>query len=79
MKQPIKGRPAIYWAGDIPAVCQLSGRAIIDAFIDGSHPRHGSWAIFHPDAFAEIGGRLGTGYGQRYERQADGRFWRVEG
>jgi hypothetical protein len=65
--------------GTVPAVCELSGRAIIDVFIDGRHPIHGSWACWHPDAFAEVGGQLGLGRGQRYERQPDGRFWRTEG
>jgi hypothetical protein len=79
MQQPTKRRINVYWMGAVPPVCELSGRPILDAFVDGAHPRHGWWANWHPDAFAEIGGVLGTGRGQRYEKQPDGRWLKTEG
>jgi hypothetical protein len=79
LDNPVRRRAAIYWMGDIPPVCEVSGRAIIDVFIDGAHPVHRVWACWHPASFVEAGGLLGTGQGQQYERQADGRFMRTKG
>lgn len=40
----------------------------------------GPWALMTPTSFRRYStGRLGTGYGQKYERQSDGRWLKVEG
>lgn len=42
--------------------------------------RMGPWANMAPSSFRTYGlGRLGTGFGQKYEKQADGRWLKVEG
>jgi hypothetical protein len=41
---------------------------------------HGPWANMSEISFQRHGfGRLGTGYGQKYEKQPDGRWLKVEG
>ena len=41
---------------------------------------HGPWANMTPASWAKHGiGRLGQGYGQRYEKQSNGRWLKVEG
>lgn len=67
------------WMGQVPSHCQLTNKPITDTFIDGA-TRYGPWAIMHPDAHAVNGKGLGTGKGQRYERDAsDGKWYKVEG
>ena len=52
---------------------------ITTAFIDG-RTKYGPWAIMTPLSWGQHGiGRLGTGFGQRYEKQADGQWLKVEG
>jgi hypothetical protein len=47
--------------------------------IDGK-TRMGPWACMTEESWAVYGvGRLGTGLGQKYERQADGRWLKTEG
>lgn len=69
----------VHWAGEPPTECQLSGRKITTSFVDGRVPGHGSWAFMHPAYFKEYGGTFGTGRGQRYEKQENGRWLKVEG
>lgn len=39
----------------------------------------GPWALMSPSAFRAYGtGRLGLGLGQKYEKQADGKWLKVE-
>jgi len=68
----------VYWCGPSPDKCQISNKPITDTFIDGATTL-GGWAIMHPDAYVQHGRGLGTGLGQRYERQPDGRWLKVEG
>lgn len=69
----------VYWLGTVKE--DDFGRIITNCFIDGKTTFKGNpWAIMTPDSWFEHGyGKLGTGYGQRYVRQADGRFLKVEG
>jgi hypothetical protein len=40
----------------------------------------GPWANMTETSYKQFGiGRLGLGYGQKYEKQADGRWMKVEG
>lgn len=66
------------WIGEVPASCQVSGRPLTDAFVDGRMRRGGRWAIMHPDCHAEEGVGLGTGRGQLYRRAGD-RWEKAEG
>lgn len=55
------------------------GDQITDEFIDGKS-RMGPWGIMTPKSWKTNGvGRLGTGYGQRYKKQADGKWLKVDG
>ena len=48
-------------------------------FIDG-RTRFGPWAIMSLGSWKNNGvGKLGTGFGQRYKKQPDGRWLKVEG
>jgi hypothetical protein len=69
----------VYWISEVPPKCQLSGRRITTHFVDGRVPGMSSWACMHPVHFASIGGRLGLGNGQLYERQPTGRWLKIEG
>jgi hypothetical protein len=69
---------ARYWIGRPPQDDDF-GLPIIDQFVDGV-TKQGPWAFMNPVSYREHGvGRLGTGYGQRYKRQTDGRWLKVEG
>ena len=73
-------KEAVHWIGEVPPKCQLSGRKLTKRFVDGRIPGRSTWAIMHPDYFASIGGRVGMGNGQLYERQQDsGRWMKIEG
>jgi len=67
-----------YWAGDVGDKDDY-GRLITDEFIDG-RTVWGPWAIMSPLSWREEGVRkFGTGCGQRYRKQHDGRWLKVEG
>ena len=69
----------IFWMGPVPEHCDITYVPITDKFIDGvSHAMH-AWAIMHPDAHKEFGDGLGTGKGQEYTKQADGRWLKTAG
>ena len=70
---------ATYWIGDVPTHCQLSGREIKGIFVDGRVPGISSWAIMSPGTFRTAGGQTGTGLGQVYKQQGDGRWLKIEG
>jgi len=55
------------------------GMRITDVFYDGK-TRMGPWAIMSPQAWRTYGvGRVGLGYGQKYQRQPDGCWLKIEG
>lgn len=67
-----------YWAGSVGLTDDF-GVQIRRVFIDGK-TLHGPWGIMTPTSWREHGvGRLGSGLGQRYEQQADGRWLKTEG
>lgn len=69
-----------YWLGEVHALDDL-GNPIHDEFVDGCveiKERRG-WGIFVPTAYAALGGEFGTGRGQRYRKQEDGRWLKIEG
>lgn len=67
----------VYWSGKIGPADDFK-RTLFFEFIDG-RTRMGPWAIMSPRSFAQYGVGLGTGRGQRYKRQDDGRWLKVEG
>jgi hypothetical protein len=67
-----------YWMGHIGQTDDF-GNTIQDEFVDGK-TRMGPWGIMTPTAWRAHGvGRFGTGFGQRYQKQDDGRWLKVEG
>lgn len=75
--------PVKYWQGKAPQRCDTCGGMLTDdAFTDGK-TRSGPWAIMCDGCLPRYSiGRMvhhGQGLGQRYERQADGRWLKVAG
>lgn len=76
------GMGAKYWCGPVPEKddfgCPIKhevGGVFYDAKTDS-----GPWAIMAPCSWAFDGyGKLGLGFGQKYEMQQDGRWLKVEG
>jgi hypothetical protein len=67
-----------YWCGDVPENDNFGGK-ITDTFIDGKTTQ-GPWAIMNPKHWRCFGiGRLGLGCGQKYEKQPDGQWMKIEG
>lgn len=69
---------AKYWNGSTPKECNLCKASIKDDFIDG-RVRGMSWAIMCPGCHTKYGVGLGTGKGQRYQLQEDGKWLNVLG
>jgi hypothetical protein len=65
-----------YWHGKVEDIDDM-GVPIEDTFIDGA-TIYGPWAIMAPGSHKIIGRGLGNGRGQKYERQSDGRWLKVE-
>jgi hypothetical protein len=66
------------WCGDPPTACDLCGRKITDVFVDGKTLR-GPWGNLCLLCHCQYGIGLGTGRGQKYERQPDGSWQKVGG
>lgn len=65
------------WKGPAPSYCDVCCKPIDKTFIDGKTV-HGPWANMCSECHSHIGVGLGTGKGQKYER--DGIKWvKVEG
>jgi len=54
------------------------GAPILNEFVDG-RTRHGPWAIMSAATHRMQGVGLGMGRGQRYRKQTDGKWLKVEG
>lgn len=65
------------WFGDVPEEDHW-GHAITKEFVDGK-TKMGPWAFMAPQSFRLFGVGLGTGRGQRYQKQEDGQWVKVEG
>jgi hypothetical protein len=67
-----------YWVGKVSTHDDFDVE-IGDTFIDG-RTMAGPWAIMTPSTWRMYGvGRFGTGYGQMYMKQDDGKWMKVEG
>ncbi len=67
-----------FWLGLVPSKSDFGG-TITDEFIDGAtHPR-GTWGFMTPAEHSIHGRGVGQGKGQRYRKQEDGRWLKVEG
>jgi hypothetical protein len=63
--------------GNVPT-CDDFKKPIEDEFVDGK-TRMGPWAFMTPSSYRMYGVGLGLGRGQRYEKQDDGKWLKVEG
>jgi hypothetical protein len=67
-----------YWTGYIPSNDDF-GLPIYDTFYDGK-TSVGPWAFMSERSWRTYGiGQTGTGLGQKYAKQADGQWLKVEG
>jgi hypothetical protein len=67
-----------YWMGTISAKDDF-GMPISTIMIDGKTTSW-PWARMNPQSWALHGvGKLGTGYGQKYQKQSDGKWLKIEG
>jgi len=67
-----------YWGSPVPEKDDF-GDTITDEIIDAV-TMVGPWALMTPRSFRRNGrGKLGTGCGQRYKKQTDGKWLKVEG
>lgn len=67
----------VYWTGPVGTADDF-GIKITDTIIDGKTTM-GPWALMTPETHARMGCGLGTGRGQKYVKQADGKWLKVEG
>lgn len=71
---------AVYWLSPVGKNDDF-GDPITDEIIDGKSSM-GPWGLMTAASWARhsgTGGRLGTGLGQRFKKQSDGRWLKVEG
>jgi hypothetical protein len=70
---------AVYWLSHVGETDDF-GKPYKDVMYDGKTKQWGSWANMNGSSWKTHGvGKLGTGYGQKYKRQPDGRWLKVEG
>jgi hypothetical protein len=69
--------PEVYWKGSDPIKDDFDVR-IIDTFVDGK-TKQGPWAMMAPSSFQLYGVGLGLGKGQKYQKQGDGKWLKIEG
>lgn len=68
----------IYWDNDPPSRCDICKRFIQEQFISGA-TLYGWRAIMCPVCHQRHGRGLGPARGQLYERQASGRWLKIDG
>lgn len=73
-----KPEPKRYWTGDIDN-CNICKLPITTHFIDGRLTGYTTWAIMCPKCFEDYGAGLGTGRGQLYKKQPDGKYMKIKG
>lgn len=67
----------VYWLSPVGEADDF-GNPIENIIIDGATSL-GPWALMSPASFEQYGRGLGLGRGQKYERQLDGKWLKVEG
>lgn len=75
----------IYWLSPVPSRCETCGTPITNEFIDGKvviNDQNQCVCAIHCNTCFTLGpgiGRLGTGLGQRYRKQPNGKWKKVGG
>jgi hypothetical protein len=73
-----KGDKKVYWTGTL-GLDDDFGVPFKNIMIDGK-TKNGMWALMTEQSFRNYGyGLLGTGWGQMYEKQPDGRWLKIKG
>ncbi len=67
----------VYWSSPVGIEADF-GDTLETTIIDGV-TIHGPWALMTPFNHRRYGQGLGTGRGQKYEKQEDGKWLKVEG
>ncbi len=68
----------VYWVSRVGEVDDF-GDKVESTIIDG-RTMSGPWGLMTPKSWEKYGcRRLGTGFGQKYEKQPDGKWLKVEG
>ena len=67
-----------FWIGSPPDACDICAAVLVGIFIDG-RTRMGPWANMCNTCHRQYGCGLGTGCGQKYQLQDDGRWMKVAG
>jgi len=66
-----------FWMGTVSDKDDF-GVPIENEFIDGK-TRGGPWAIMTPRSFRQHGSGIGQGRGQKYQKQPDGKWKKIDG
>lgn len=75
MKEPTK--QPVYWSG--PVQCDLNRKHELKTTMYDAKSIYGPWGTMCAECFPRYGIGLGTGKGQKYEKQEDGKWKKVEG
>lgn len=73
--------PIVRWLGPVPTACDTCGHPLHDEFYDEKTSISGKWGCLCSTCHT-LGpglGKLGTGWGQKYEKQLDGRWLKTDG
>ena len=73
----VAGKEVVFWTAPVGGFDDFDF-PIRDVIIDGKTTQ-GPWAIMTPESFKIYGRGLGLGRGQKYQKQADGRWLKIEG
>lgn len=68
---------AKYWVGDTPRMCDMCREPFTDEFSECA--MYGVWGCFCPRCVRRYELSYGMGKGQRYTKQADGRWMKTAG
>jgi len=66
-----------FWMGNVSDKDDF-GKPIKDEFIDGK-TNQGPWGIMSPESFRIYGVGVGQGKGQKYKKQSDGKWKKIQG
>lgn len=69
----------VYWLGQLDPNCQVCGRPLDGTMYDVALGPGAPWGNICKRCFVEYGCSLGTGFGQEYKLQKDGRWLKVKG
>lgn len=72
----------VYWVGSLSPECQLCDGPYNGIMYDSNirvAPHRRSWGNWCQKCHADHGGMLGTGLGQKYAQQEDGKWLKVAG